>query len=80
MQFIVGFLRFWGLNLGSWAGAIGGVNYFLGNTDDLTAFFGSHREGMIVVLLLHFSLCAIIYHSSDTKRIAKRAANLLGRQ
>lgn len=79
MQFLVGFVRYWSFNLAAWAALVGGVSYFLGYVDEVPAFFAAHRSLMVAALLLHCALCAIIYHASDTKRLAKRAGKALGR-
>lgn len=79
MQFLVGLIRYWSFNLAAWAAGIGGVSYFLGYVDEVPSLFAANRTLMVCALLLHFALCAIIYHASETKRMAKRAGKVLGR-
>lgn len=79
MQFAVGLARYWAFNIGAWAAAIGGTAYFLGYIEEVETVFRDHRPVMIVVLLLHFALCAIIYDASYTRRRADRAIRKLGK-
>lgn len=78
-QFVVGLVKFWAFNIGAWAAAIGGAAYFLGYIDEVETIFRNHRPVMIVVLLLHFALCAIIYDASYTRRRADREIKKLGK-
>lgn len=79
MQFLSGLISYWMYHLGAWAAGIGALSYFLGYVDEVPAFFGENRPMMVGALLLHFAICAMIYHWSDTKRLAKRAGTVLGR-
>lgn len=79
MQFLVGLIGFWMYHVGAWAAGIGGLSFFLGYVDEVPAFFAANRPMMVGLLLLHFFICAMIYHWSDTRRLAKRAGTALGR-
>lgn len=79
MKFIAGLVRYWGLNLGAWAGAVAGVAYFAGYVDQAEEFFKTNRELGMAFLLLHFALCAIIYHAGEARRLASEAISILER-
>lgn len=77
IRFLTGLIGYYALNIGTWAAVVMGVSYFLGIYDEVYAFFQHNRVFSASALLLHFAICCIMYHASDTYRLSRRALKIL---